>query len=295
MNKKFISSILEKDELQLLEISLNKVRDINENDLVLIIRYICGDIGNPEWNWKPVKARLASLKKFHKRDNCYIAQELIDEESGDITAFDFISTSGTQYLLEKVLMYPRNVPIFKTYLKQLSSEQLEAILPYLIHLLMDFTSNSSEMDIEMGKTNNKEEVEEEKKENNEDIFIEKITWLFKDKTPCNMAGIKVDTVVETISNIIDVNLTNTLFSEKLQKQLKILRKHLGRTTHQYNQIQSNLVGPLTMFAEKAKYLRNKSNMESKSKNKRNTKKHYKNKILTQWNEAVEYTAEVLQF
>lgn len=293
MNKSFISSILEKDELQLLEISLNKVRDINENDLVLIIRYICGDVGNPEWNWKPIKTRLASLKKFHKRDNCYVAQELINEESGEITAFDFISTSGTQYLLEKVLMYPRNVPIFKTYLKQLNSEQLEAILPYLIHLLMDSTQTNYDKEIDMNNKDNKEIKEE--KEKDEDIFIEKITWLFKDKTPCNMAGIKVDTVVETISNIIDVNLTNTLLSIKLQKQLKTLRKYLGRTTHQYNQVQSSLVGPLTMFAEKAKYLRNKSNIEPKSKNKHSSKKHYKNKILTQWNEAVEYTAEVLQF
>ena len=300
MNKNFIASILEKDELQLLEISLNKVRDINENDLVLIIRYICGDVGNPEWKWKPVKTRLASLKKFHKRDNCYVAQELIDEESGEITAFDFISTSGTQYLLEKVLMYPRNVPIFKTYLKQLSSTQLEAILPYLIHLLMD-SAPKEEKNIEMTKNDNKEEKEEEEgkkneeeSEINEDVFIEKITWLFKDKTPCNMAGIKVDTIVETISNIIDVNLTNTLLSEKLRKQLKTLRKYLGRTTHQYNQIQNSLSGPLTIFTEKAKYLRNKS-MESKSKSKQNTKKHYKNKILSQWNEAVEYTAEVLQF
>jgi len=298
MNKKFIASILEKDELQLLEISLNKVRDINENDLVLIIRYICGDVGNPEWKWKPVKTRLASLKKFHKRDNCYVAQELIDEESGEITAFDFISTSGTQYLLEKVLMYPRNVPIFKTYLKQLSSSQLEAILPYLIHLLMD-SAPKEEKDIEMTKNDSKEdegEKEEEKEpEINEDVFIEKITWLFKDKTPCNMAGIKVETVVETISNIIDVNLTNTLLSEKLRKQLKTLRKYLGRTTHQYNQIQGSLSGPLTIFTEKAKYLRSKSMESTKSKNKHNAKKHYKNKILSQWNEAVEYTAEVLQF
>jgi len=296
MNKKFIASILEKDELQLLEIALNKVRDINENDLVLIIRYICGDVGNPEWQWKPVKTRLASLKKFHKRDNCYTAQELIDEESGEITAFDFISTSGTQYLLEKVLMYPRNVPIFKTYLKQLNSTQLEAILPYLIHLLMD-SAPKEEKDVDMTKKEDNEESEENTKESeiNEDVFIEKITWLFKDKTPCNMAGIKVETVVETISNIIDVNLTNTLLSEKLQKQLKTLRKYLGRTTHQYNQIQSSLSGPLTMFVEKAKYLRSKSMESSKSKGKHNTKKHYKNKILSQWNEAVEYTAEVLQF
>jgi len=296
MNKRFIASVLEKDELQLLEIALNKVRDINENDLVLIIRYICGDAGNPEWQWKPVKTRLASLKKFHKRDNCYTAQELIDEESGEITAFDFISTSGTQYLLEKVLMYPRNVPIFKTYLKQLNSTQLEAILPYLIHLLMD-SAPKEEKDVDMTKQDNKEESKEETNESeiNNEVFIEKITWLFKDKTPCNMAGIKVDNVVETISNIIDVNLTNTLLSEKLQKQLKILRKYLGRTTHQYNQIQSSLSGPLTMFTEKAKYLRSKSMESSKSKGKHNTKKHYKNKILSQWNEAVEYTAEVLQF
>ncbi|ORX85403.1 hypothetical protein BCR32DRAFT_265677 [Anaeromyces robustus] len=319
MNKNFISSILKKDELQLLEISLNKVRDINENDLVLIIRYICGDEGNPEWKWKPVKTRLANLKKFHKRENCYIAQELINEENGEITAFDFISTSGTQYLLEKVLMYPRNVPIFKTYLKQLNSSQLEAILPYLIHLLMDSTTKDE--DIEMSKKDNNddnkivkknkddddnedenedegkdEDVDNENKEKGEDVFIEKITWLFKDKTPCNMAGIKVDTVVETISNIIDVNLTNTLLSEKLQKQLKTLRKYLGRTTHQYNQIQNSLTGPLSIFSEKAKYIRNKSGMgSSKTKAKHNTKRHYKNKILSQWNEAVEYTAEVLQF
>ncbi|ORX54709.1 hypothetical protein BCR36DRAFT_403137 [Piromyces finnis] len=296
MNKKFISSLLEKDELQLLEIALSKVRDINENDLVLIIRYICGDAGNPEWQWKPAKTRLANLKKFHKKDNYYVAQELIDEESGEITAFDFISTSGTQYLLEKVLMYPRNVPIFKNYLKQLNSNQLEAILPYLIHLLMDSVSKE-EKDIDMIKKDEKEKTEEETEnlEVNDEVFIEKITWLFKDKTPCSMAGIKVDAVVETISNIVDVNLTNTLLSEKLQKQLKTLRKHLGRTTHKYNQIQSSLSGPLTMFAEKAKYFRSKSMESSKSKGKHNTKKHYKNKILSQWNEAVEYTAEVLQF
>ncbi|KAI9208545.1 uncharacterized protein BJ171DRAFT_489299 [Polychytrium aggregatum] len=240
----YMRKALLKGDLEIVALILQHVVDLKERDVVLAVRYICGDTDQFDI---PMDKRLKQLKDaFSVHRHPVFTKNYFEAESSEI---ECDLTVPQRYFLELCFAVPRNDHHFTVALRQLQVNQVELLLRWVGSVLV-VGSERVEPDSVIELAAESKETEARKSKSTKVALLEQgrqipSEWLWDDEGSARYQ--KITKALDTLTLLLDAHLPVVMLTPELHPLLSTVGSAVSNATLLLSILERRLKGALLPF------------------------------------------------